>query len=70
MGDEMLLFLEAVDPLVAEFHVGFPTHTPVSLDGVAYIHDGRIAEVEMHSPVGASLLGVRSAELAGLIAVP
>jgi hypothetical protein len=57
LGDEMLLFLKRADPAVVERFGGVPTHSPVALDGVAYIENGRVVAVEANSPVMTPLLG-------------
>jgi hypothetical protein len=67
-GDEMLLFLGPVDPSFATFVGGFPTAAPVRLDGVAYLVDGVVTEVERNSPAGEELLGKTVEEIADVIA--
>ncbi len=67
-GDEMLLFLGPVDPSFAEFVGGFPTYAPVRLDGVAYLNDGVITEVERNSPAGQDLLGRTITDVTSAIA--
>lgn len=67
-GDEMLLFLGPVDPSYLEFVGGFPTFAPVQLDGVAYLTDGIVTEVERTSLAGQELLGKTIPEITSAIA--
>ena len=39
VGDEVLLFLQPIDSEAARFMGGFPTHAPVSLDGIAFVEN-------------------------------
>lgn len=67
VGDEMLLFLLPVDEATSKHLEGFPTYAPVSLDGVAYLSNGRVVEVEVGSPAGSELLGMTTAEASNRI---
>ena len=57
LGDQLLLYLVAPDPLYDEFLDGVPTHDPVALDGVMTIVDDRVAEGEKGSRAVQQLLG-------------
>lgn len=57
VGDQMLLFIRPADPVWKEHMSGFPTHSPVALDGVAYVSDGRVETVETGSSFGAEVVG-------------
>lgn len=67
-GDEMLLFLGPVDPTYLQFVGGFPTVAPVRLDGVAYLDDSVVTEVERNSLAGQGILGKTIAEITRAIA--
>lgn len=62
-GDEMLLFLGPVDPSYLDFVGGFPTFAPVRLDGVVYLEDGVVTEVERNSLAGSELTGMTITEI-------
>ena len=67
VGNQMLLFLDEVDPAYDEFLGGIPTHEPVALDGIVYLENNVPVVVEQRSPAGEELLTMTLDSLQGLI---
>ena len=57
VGDQLLLFLRPVDDQFAALLHGFPTHTPVALDGIGFVEAGTISISDNSSQNAAQLVG-------------
>ena len=58
VGDHMLLFLDPAAPSFVEMLGGRPTHSPVLLDGVAYLDGDRLVAGETVSTTAYQLLAM------------
>ena len=67
LGDRLVLFLRPVDPGFAEFAGGAPTHELVKLDGIGFVTDDVVTEVETGSPAAELLRGMTVASLRDII---
>ena len=67
MGDRMLLFLEPADASIVESLDARPTHSPVVLDGVAYLDGDVLVEGETVSTTAAQLLAMSLPEIRALV---
>lgn len=63
VGDQLLLFLRPVDDQFAALLHGFPTHTPVLLDGVAFVEAGTVTITDSTAQDAAQLLGMTIEEI-------
>jgi hypothetical protein len=67
IGDQLLLFLRPVDAQFAALLHGFPTHTPVALDGIGFVEDGAVSISDNSSPNVAQLVGKTIDEITELL---
>jgi hypothetical protein len=67
VGDEVLLFLQPIDADAARFMGGFPTHAPVSLDGIAFVEDHTVTATDDISADVIGLPGKTIEQIAALI---
>ena len=63
VGDRVVLFLRPVDPAFDAFAGGAPTHELVKLDGIGFVTDDVVSEVETGSPAAELLRGMTVASL-------
>jgi hypothetical protein len=63
VGDHVVLFLRSVDPAFDAFAGGAPTHELVKLDGIGFVTDDVVTEVEAGSPAAELLRGMTVASL-------
>jgi hypothetical protein len=63
VGDHVVLFLRPVDPAFGAFAGGAPTHELVKLDGIGFVTDDVVTEVETGSPAAELLRGMTVASL-------
>ena len=66
-GDEVLLFLQPLDGRSKELMGGFPTHSPVALDGIAFVESGTVTVTDDISGDVIGLRGKTIAEIAALL---
>lgn len=57
VGDQLLLFLRPVDAPFKALLDGFPTHSPVALDGIAFIEAGMVSITDSSALDSAGLAG-------------
>ena len=67
VGDQLLLFLRSVDDQFASLLHGFPTHTPVALDGIGFVEDGTISISDNSSQSAITLVGTTIDEVTALL---
>ncbi len=67
LGDRVVLFLRPVDPGFAEFAGGAPTHELVKLDGIGFVTDDVVTQVETGSTAAELLRGMTVASLGDVI---
>jgi hypothetical protein len=58
VGDRVVLFLRPVDPGFADFAGGVPTHDLIKLDGIGFVIDDVVTEVEAGSLAAELLRGM------------
>jgi hypothetical protein len=63
VGDQLLLFLRPVDDQFAALLDGFPTHTPVALDGIGFVEAGIVTITDDTAPNAAQLTGMTIDEI-------
>jgi hypothetical protein len=66
-GEHVLLFLRPLDAESIAFMTGFPTHGPVSLDGVAFVEDGTVTTTDVISGDVIGLEGKTIAQIETLV---
>jgi hypothetical protein len=67
VGDQLVLFLRPVDDQFASLLHGFPTHTPVALDGVGFVEANTISISDTTARDAAHLEGMTIDEVAAQV---